>query len=430
MNHLFTLKARAILLACLLCQFGIKVRATQNANTNTAWAAHSDTTRTKKGDTSFSITADTSLAIKAGSTMVIKADTTLVINADAALIGKIQDAIAKKADAVAVAPEQKTDMAAVVPEQKADVAKTTDNTYAANPTVIAPPADGIIQVRNTVTAPPADGVIEVRNAAGTLEVKDMTASGLPTASASPVQKTENALTENQDNATKDTQLTAPVKDSSAPAGNMAATTVATTDAATTNGAASTVKTEAIPAASTNADTTLAKKADTALMDNDTTHFSQSDTTIVQKDTTGAVAEIKAQSLYLEVGGAGLAISANFDSRFNKQRNGWGYRVGLGYFGSGGNTVFTIPFQINYLVGAHSHMFELGAGTTFLNSTGTNAGNSKWEFDRVTGFIGTATIGYRFQPAHSGINVRVAFTPILYDEGLLPIGGISVGYTFK
>lgn len=135
-------------------------------------------------------------------------------------------------------------------------------------------------------------------------------------------------------------------------------------------------------------------------------------------------------MYLEVGGPGLAISANYDTRFKKERNGWGYRVGLGYFASGGNNVLTVPFQINYLIGEHSHMLELGAGTTFLNSNGTNVGNSKFEFDKVTGFIATAAIGYRFQPEHKGINVRIAFVPILYDEGIIAAGGISVGYTFK
>jgi hypothetical protein len=85
--------------------------------------------------------------------------------------------------------------------------------------------------------------------------------------------------------------------------------------------------------------------------------------------------------------------------------------------------------MNYLIGEHSHMLELGAGTTFLNSTGDNKGTT-WEFDKITGFIATATIGYRYQPAHSGLNIRVAFVPILYDEGIIPAGGISVGYTFR
>jgi hypothetical protein len=134
--------------------------------------------------------------------------------------------------------------------------------------------------------------------------------------------------------------------------------------------------------------------------------------------------------YIEVGGAGLAISGNYDARFHNQRDGWGFRVGGGFFSSGGNTVFTVPFQINYLTGEHSMHMELGAGTTFLNSTGTNIGNSKWEFDKITGFIATATVGFRYQPEHKGLNFRIAFVPILYDEGLIPAGGVSIGYTFR
>ncbi|HTD99959.1 MAG TPA: hypothetical protein VK668_11780 [Mucilaginibacter sp.] len=412
MNHLFTLKARIILLACIVCQFGIKAQAATHAKTDTTLARKSDTTLAKKADTSYSIKADTSLSIKAGSTMVIRADTTLVINADAALIAKVQDAIAKKADAVLAA----------APEQKADTIKKSDTTKKVNTgsriTIVPQPTDGTIQVKNTSNTTTVDGVIQVKSAAGTT-LKDTTTNALslsnPTLGSQPAAKTQDPAI------VKDTQTAPPV---SAPASNTDASTAVKTDPAVT-----TVKTDATTTAVT--DTTLAKKTDTTLMKKaDTTLVKRSDTTIVQKDTTAAITEIKAQSAYLEVGGAGLAISANFDSRFKKERNGWGYKVGLGFFTSGGNTVFTVPFQINYLIGEHSHMLELGAGTTFLNSTGTNTGTSKFEFDKVTGFIGTATIGYRFQPVAKGITVRLEFTPILYDEGLLPIGGISVGYTFK
>ncbi|HZX58051.1 MAG TPA: hypothetical protein VFE54_04975 [Mucilaginibacter sp.] len=90
----------------------------------------------------------------------------------------------------------------------------------------------------------------------------------------------------------------------------------------------------------------------------------------------------------------------------------------------------MPFQLNYLIGEHSSMLEVGVGTTFLNSKGTNVGNSKWQFDNITGFVGTASIGYRYQPEHKGINFRLAFVPILYDEGIIPAGAVSIGYTFK
>lgn len=132
-------------------------------------------------------------------------------------------------------------------------------------------------------------------------------------------------------------------------------------------------------------------------------------------------------LFVEIGGPGLAISLNYDQRLSSEKDGWGYRIGVGYFGDGGNTVFTVPLQINYLVGSNGKYFEFGGGTTFLNSTGDNTGKT-FIFDRVTGFIGTATIGVRYEPAKS-LNFRLGFVPIFTDEGIIYAGGFSTGYTF-
>ena len=167
--------------------------------------------------------------------------------------------------------------------------------------------------------------------------------------------------------------------------------------------------------------TLIKKSDSTLM-------KKADTTAMQQDTLDA-SQIKAKNVYLEVGGAGLAISLNYDSRFGDQRDGWGYNIGVGGFISGGNKVVTVPFQLNFLIGNYSSFIEAGGGATFLHSTGDTKGKT-WQFDNITGFVATGSIGYRYQPEQKGISFRVAFTPILYDEGVIPAGGISVGYTFK
>jgi len=131
--------------------------------------------------------------------------------------------------------------------------------------------------------------------------------------------------------------------------------------------------------------------------------------------------------FLEVGGPGLALTLNYDTRFNG-RDKWGYRIGAGYYNTGSNWVASVPFQINYLYGKTNSFLELGAGTTFVRSNGTNTGTN-FEFDNITGFIGTATIGYRYQQENGGINFRIAFVPIIYDDGLIAAGGISIGYTF-
>lgn len=157
-----------------------------------------------------------------------------------------------------------------------------------------------------------------------------------------------------------------------------------------------------------------------------------DTVLITKTDTIYISAPKHTSnkiMFLELGGPGLAISLNYDQRFSGKKDGFGYRVGMGYFGDGGNTVFTIPLQVNYLVGSKGEYFEFGAGTTFLNTTGDNTGKT-FIFDRVTGFIGTATVGVRYEPEKS-LNFRLAFVPIFAGPGeeIIYAGGFSVGYTF-
>ena len=157
---------------------------------------------------------------------------------------------------------------------------------------------------------------------------------------------------------------------------------------------------------------------------------------VKRDTVVANA-IKPHTVYIEVGGPGLALTANYDTRFGNGRDKWGYRAGAGYYNTGSNWVFSIPLQINYLYALNklgtgnfleSSFLEFGAGTTFVRSQGTTNG-TVFQFDDITGFIATATIGYRYQQDNGGINFRIGFVPILYDDGLIAAGGLSVGYTF-
>ncbi len=148
---------------------------------------------------------------------------------------------------------------------------------------------------------------------------------------------------------------------------------------------------------------------------------------VKRDST-IVSARKPRTAFLEVGGPGLALTLNYDSRFGDRRDKWGYRVGAGYYNTGSNWVASVPLQINYLYGKGSNFLEFGAGTTFVRSHGTSNGTF-FQFDNITGFIGTATLGYRYQQDNGGINFRIAFVPILYDDGFIAEGGISIGYTF-
>lgn len=155
---------------------------------------------------------------------------------------------------------------------------------------------------------------------------------------------------------------------------------------------------------------------------------QNTNTTKTKQDTAVISPALNKIAYLEIGGPGLAISVNYDTRFANTLSGWGYRLGIGFLPSNGNTAFTVPFQFNYLFGTKKNFFELGEGATYVNSRNTNHSNF-FRFNNINGFVATATFGYRYQPAVKGLNFRIAFTPVFYDEGVVPLGGVSVGYTF-
>lgn len=400
MNRLFTLKARVILVSLLICQLSLKAaqfasekssshklekKITKVTDTTLAKKTAADTTPDKKPGNAEVLKTDTTLIVKSGNTMVKLVISTKGNEGTDGNAQKAGDGNNLKVDSTISQYNNGTASSASDANSKQDASAATAKTDDSN---------NNINKDNSATTG-SDASAAGNGAAGVTG----------TAATTPATNNNDASVNNKQ--------------------GQAGASDANTQAASTqqdDAAASGANTQAAANQVAKADTNSAKKADTLLA-------KKSDTTLMRVDTSSSNV-VKAQNLFLEVGGAGLAISANYDARFHKERAGWGYRVGVGYFGSGGNTVFTVPFQVNYLWGGKSSFLELGAGTTFLNSTGTNQGNSKWEFDKVTGFIGTATIGYRYQPRAKGLNFRIAFVPILYDEGLIPAGGVSVGYTFK
>ncbi len=137
---------------------------------------------------------------------------------------------------------------------------------------------------------------------------------------------------------------------------------------------------------------------------------------------------RAQNVFVELFGPGLVISANYDTRFGQRRDGLGGRVGVGFLAESGNSILTLPVQVNYLLGKKSKYFEVGLGATFINIGGNDRGYLS--LDDVTGTIGTMTFGYRYQPEDGGFHFRAAITPIFNSSAFLPyFAGIGFGYTF-
>jgi hypothetical protein len=130
----------------------------------------------------------------------------------------------------------------------------------------------------------------------------------------------------------------------------------------------------------------------------------------------------ASQVYLEAGGSGIIYTINFDKRFKKEENGWGFRIGLGGAAIDDDGYIAIPAQINYLYGNNGQYLELGAGASFFST-----GDVGFSENTV---LANAVIGFRKVPfGKKGFTWRVAFTPFIGAEGFYPWAGVSLGYRF-
>jgi hypothetical protein len=162
-------------------------------------------------------------------------------------------------------------------------------------------------------------------------------------------------------------------------------------------------------------------------------------------------------IFVELGGAGLIYSFNYDFRFDSTNlQSWGMRIGAGgYFRNDTNDygsksgVLTIPVQFTRLLGGNRNFFEIGGGTTFVYARSTDNYydyytpnpnqnlRTRKDFDFIlnTGntpaLMGTLNFGYRHVPVDGGFSFSANLTPIFNHKGFWPLWfGIGLGYSFK
>jgi hypothetical protein len=133
-----------------------------------------------------------------------------------------------------------------------------------------------------------------------------------------------------------------------------------------------------------------------------------------------------KAVYGELGGNGLVFSGNYDMRFSKNENGLGFRVGFGFGGVSGVSIFTFPLGLNYLTGKGAHHLEVGFGVTPVTGTTNIFG------DRATGstIFYMPSFGYRYGKPGKGFVGRIYVGPVIVaGAAFFPWGGISAGIKF-
>ncbi len=161
---------------------------------------------------------------------------------------------------------------------------------------------------------------------------------------------------------------------------------------------------------------------------------------------------RSKSFFIEFGGSGVAaLTGNYDFRFFKGRNdGIGMRIGIGgessnskpLFGDGEIKIklFTVPLEVNYILGKKRFSFEIGYSLTYISETeysslqysGYNKTNQSGSF--VVSYV---PMGFRLKPKTDGFMLKFNLGPLINysapnvfhrDKNQFWFG-LAIGYSF-
>lgn len=160
-----------------------------------------------------------------------------------------------------------------------------------------------------------------------------------------------------------------------------------------------------------------------------------------------------KSVFVEFLGSGATIvTANFDMRFKPNRtDGLGMRIGIGGGsisdepligeGSSKTKTFTVPIEVNYILGERRFAFEVGYSVTYVSisedSTFQFLGEYSESHESENLIVSYIPIGFRLNPKTNGFMLKLNLGPLfnfsapnLYSDIKVVIwGGLAVGYSF-
>jgi len=134
---------------------------------------------------------------------------------------------------------------------------------------------------------------------------------------------------------------------------------------------------------------------------------------------------QSKSVFFELAGSGGIASINLEKSFSQTKTAvftWRAGLSLAPIDNNNGTGIVFPLMVNAIVGKQAHKLEIGAGQGITITT-------KGSFFA----LGTAAIGYRYQPPTKKWFYRVTYTPLIsyiVDFQIQQWAGFSIGYTLN
>jgi len=133
---------------------------------------------------------------------------------------------------------------------------------------------------------------------------------------------------------------------------------------------------------------------------------------------------------MELGGNGLLWSLNYDRMITEKIS---IRVGYGFFQikdfASDAKVSLVPIVVNYLLGSGNHKLEIGLGIRYAMVEGNGIFIDIPVPDSGSETSTTGVLGYRYHRDTGGFSFRLALAPVMNEREVLPMPGLSLGYSF-
>jgi hypothetical protein len=137
--------------------------------------------------------------------------------------------------------------------------------------------------------------------------------------------------------------------------------------------------------------------------------------------------IRTNTVYAEALGSGGMVSANFEKLV---ADDIAVRIGVGGTFQWYASSFVVPATVSYLIGEQNNFLEVGAGMSiFFLPSDFNEQDDDPLYDMEDSHVAAAGIlGYRYM-GDWGLFMRLAFTPLVTEEGFEATGGAAFGYSW-
>ena len=148
-------------------------------------------------------------------------------------------------------------------------------------------------------------------------------------------------------------------------------------------------------------------------------------------------EITRNNIYVELGGAAMMYSVNYERLLSSNRNiNFPLRIGLSYTNTNvfnGDNTIGLPISFSFIKNLNRNIyFETRLFVTpffYQEQYYSQGGSMSYDTENIVSFLPGASIGFRGQPSTAGLYYHIHIQSQVIEKEIGPFLSLGLGYAF-